>query len=100
MKASIYQLSKPQDFLQTYFKRELGSLKGFIMNHGAGSGKTVTAQAIVSNFLDSRREDGADAWNILWVTKSTLLGQPFERLLPSPKWIFEAGDINANQERC
>ena len=85
----IYQLSKPQDFLQTYFNRDLAALKGFVMNHGAGSGKTVTAQAIVSNFLDSNHRDGRDAWHVLWVTKSSLKEQPLKDFYLHPSGFLK-----------
>lgn len=85
----IYQLSKPQDFLQTYFDRNLAALKGFIMNHGAGSGKTITAQAIVSNFLDSNHNDGRDAWHVLWVTKSSLKEQPLQDFYLHPSGFLK-----------
>lgn len=78
----IYTLTKPQRYLEFYFRPNRGLLKGIVMNHAAGSGKTVTAQAIISNFIDF--PNPADVWNVLWVTKKSLLSQPLEDFYAHP----------------
>ena len=59
----VVDLSKPQQFIQNFFTPE-SPLKGLLLQHSIGSGKTCTAIATASkNWTDK---------TILWVTKSTL----------------------------
>lgn len=79
-------LSKPQQYLEFYFKPSRSALKGILLNHTAGSGKTIAAQAIISHFIDF--PDNESLWNVLWVTKTGLLSQPRSDFYnqPTGKW--------------
>jgi superfamily II DNA or RNA helicase len=63
--ASIMNFNPTQDFVRTYFTPE-SQLKGMLLYHSVGTGKTCSAIAAATSTFE--KED----YTILWVTRTTL----------------------------
>jgi len=62
---NFMQLTPTQDFIRSFFKPEL-PLKGMLLWHSVGTGKTCTAIALASD--DFERQ----GYTVLWTTRTTL----------------------------
>jgi len=67
------QLTPTQQFISQFFKPEL-PLKGMLLWHSVGTGKTCTAIATASNEFEKQ------GYTILWVTKATLKSEIFKNI--------------------
>lgn len=65
----LMKLSKHQKFIREYFTPS-NPIKGILLNHAAGTGKTCAAVSVISSFLDTNVK-----WNIVWVTRPSLKSQ-------------------------
>ena len=78
----MLQLAPQQKFVKNYLTIK-NPLKGLILWHAAGTGKTCAAISIASTFLS---EGWADDWSILWVTRPTLVMEPIKAMFEDTCW--------------
>ncbi len=68
----IVQFNDTQNFIRSYFT-PTSTLKGMLLYHSVGTGKTCTAIAAASSFQ-------ADGYTILWVTRHTLRAEVWKNI--------------------
>lgn len=71
----LTQLSPQQQFARAYVRPE-GPFKGLLLWHAAGTGKTCSAVGVASTFMGQVNS----SWNILWVTRQSLLHAPIKSM--------------------
>lgn len=81
-----FSLNPTQNFVKDYF-RPVTNVKGMLLWHSAGSGKTCTGLAVASTFAKHK-------FNILWVTRASLIPDIYKNAmdcykaeLPDKNWI-------------
>lgn len=75
-------LAPQQKFVKNYMTIK-NPLKGLLLWHAAGTGKTCAAISIASTFLSG---DWGDEWDILWVTRPTLVMEPVKAMFEDTCW--------------
>lgn len=81
-----FSLNPTQNFVKDYF-RPVTNVKGMLLWHSAGSGKTCTGLAVASTFAKHK-------FNILWVTRASLIPDIYKNALdcykaelPDKNWL-------------
>lgn len=81
-----FSLNPTQNFVKDYF-RPVSNIKGMLLWHSAGSGKTCTGLGVASTFAKQK-------YNIIWVTRSSLIPDIYKNAkecykseLPDKNWL-------------
>lgn len=94
-RGQMLQLAQQQKFVRAYLT-PANPVKGLLLNHAAGTGKTVACISVVSSFL---KDDGGDPWKVIWVTRPALRSEPTKAMfedtaLASIRKAIKAGELS------
>jgi len=80
VKDKMLVLANQQKFVKAYLT-PAHPVKGLLLNHAAGTGKTCAAVSVLSSFISFESQNHDDEpWQVIWVTRPALTGEPLKAM--------------------